>query len=340
MKITVDGGALCNQTSDFFGNYTFTKNLLLAFSKYSLSNIYLVYTFCDVNHIKGIKRNIKIKVLKPSFSWMSLRVPFEELKQRSNCFLALNQAVPRLTRAKIFSFSHGLSFLFYPNFYGKDAYSLKSQLTEMVNRSDTVIVSSRRVKDELTKLYPSVKACTVIPFGIPIDMLDFHAEKRKRFFLFVGMDHPVKNIRFILNAFKRFKKKPKYRGYKLILVSNFKYKYALPPDVDIVSNITRAGLLKLYQTATAYLSASYYESFNFPVLEALSQNCPVIAKSQAVIPEMTKFVSIADSNEGFDELMQRATTGKLMKKTRNSVLKAFSWEAYVEKLHGLYREFL
>ena len=45
--------------------------------------------------------------------------------------------------------------------------------------------------------------------------------------------------------------------------------------------------------ATALLTASHYESFNFPVLEALSQGCPVIGLKSAIIPEFKPYVNLA-----------------------------------------------
>ena len=48
---------------------------------------------------------------------MKARVSLEELVNEKDIFLALNQASPLFTGSRIISFSHGLSFYFYADFY-------------------------------------------------------------------------------------------------------------------------------------------------------------------------------------------------------------------------------
>ena len=91
----------------------------------------------------------------------------------------------------------------------------------MIKRSDKIIVSSQKVKTELLSINQSINTkIVVLPFGIPFDMKKSINKKRKNFFLYIGMNHPIKNIDFIKKAFKKFKESKEHEDYKLILVIN------------------------------------------------------------------------------------------------------------------------
>ena len=320
MKISVDGGALYQNNNQRFGTSIFSENLIKALQLYDKKNIYKIYTF---------------KNLKPKLLWMKGRISLEEFKDKQDIFLALNQALPLYTSGKIINFCHGLSYYFYPQYYPKkDVIRLNKQLKEMINRSDYVIVSSEKVKKELTIINYSVKDKTfVIPFGIPFDMNNDSGQARMTsfwgsaswrrlqnpYFLFVGMNHPIKNIDFIREAFEKFEGSKGFKKYKLLLVTK---------------NISRKKLKKLYQNATALLTASHYESFNFPVLEALSLGCPVIGLKSAIIPELESFVNVVSNKEEFVLQMKKITI-KPTVQSINRLYINFNWKNYVSTLISL-----
>jgi glycosyltransferase involved in cell wall biosynthesis len=203
----------------------------------------------------------------------------------------------------------------------------------MINKSKFIIVSSKKVKSELIKYGAKTHQTKIINFGIPNDMLTTSKRSPKKYFLFVGVNQKIKNIKFIINRFKEFLKFKK--DYKLILVLNNFIK-SNNKNIKILSNISRQRLQKLYLSANAYLSASYYESFNFPILEALSQKCPVISLKSSVIPEMQKYVNIANNSKEFLKLMQRSVNNDLKTVNINVIKRKFSWNNYVKKLYLLF----
>jgi glycosyltransferase involved in cell wall biosynthesis len=158
--------------------------------------------------------------------------------------------------------------------------------------------------------------------------------KREKFFLFVGANHEIKNIQFIVDMFEKFRGNEYFKNYKLYLVSHCKEFQS--KNVQVIPIVSRPELLTLYRTATAYLSASHYESFNFPVLEALSQKCPVVSLESAVIPEMKEYVYSAPNGKVFLEFMRRVAKGSLKKYSITDLHKQFSWEDYISRLRSLY----
>ena len=324
MKIALDCGALCSDIQ--FGTRTFTENFIKAVSLYDKKNKYVGYSFCSCNYKY---RNIKIQRLL-SFSWMNLAIPIEQLFRPADYFYALNQAIPLYTKAKIISFSHGLSFYYYPKLYKNDFNYLSNQLYAMIKRSEIIIVSSIRVKKEFDEIFPKHPLIKVIPFGIPFDMpllkLRQASVNKQKFFLFVGSNDPIKNVKFLVDMFLEFIKDKNYKDYKLYLVGEFEQYAKINQNILSFPSLSRGELKKLYQSATAYLTASFYESFNFPVLEALSQGCRVIGLESAIIPEMKEYVRIVNSKNEFKAQM------KIIEKNAYFNPTIFSWKTYIKHL--------
>jgi len=335
MKISVDGGALNPKNNQRFGTSVFSVNLVAALKLYDKKNQYFIYTF---------------KNLKPKLFWLKARVSLEELKQKKDIFLALNQAIPLYTSGKIITFCHGLSYYFHPQLYPKkDVVRLKKQLDEMLKRSDKIIVSSEKVKDELVLVRQSLDEGGLIidkihiePFGIPLDMLDTvttlirpykSCNRKYKYFLFVANNQKIKNLNFVINSF--IKSSLNKTGYKLFLVGDWKEYENKNKGIISIGNATRQKLKKLYQRAIALLTSSYYESFNFPVLEALSQGCPVIGLPAAIIPEFLPYVNLANNVEEFVEKMKKITK-KLDVQSINRLYTQFNWQNYVKNLVKLY----
>ena len=98
----------------------------------------------------------------------------------------------------------------------------------------------------------------------------------------------------------------------------------------------RTELCSLYRSATALLTASHYESFNLPILEALSQGCPIVALESAVIPEFQASVLTAHSRDEFIQHMNRSITLKLDTKKMQEIRKKYSWEHIVHTIQTYY----
>jgi len=303
MKISVDLGASFGK--GFFGTKIFSLNLKKALLKYDKNNQYFFYDE---------------KTVWPKIFWMKLGVSLKEWQLKPDVFLALNQALPFYFQKKAIAFSHGLSFYFFPKCYPKNVFDrLNNQLKEMIKKADKIVVSSKKVKDEFLLLFPKIEdRIYVLPFGIPFDCLKEKPRKTKeKFFLTLSGSQPIKNFSFIKKTFFAFKKKNP--DYKLINVEN----------------IRRKKLISLYQKATAFLTASYYESFNLPVLEALSLGCPVVGLESAIIPELRDYVNLTKDEDDFLRLMKeipKRPTTFLIKKLKEE----FSWKKYVKKLVELY----
>ena len=330
MKFSVDAGALCADKNHRFGNYIVTENLIKALRLYDHKNEYFFYTFCKKPHTKN---------LQPKIFWSTLRTSIEELIEKKDYYFALNQALPLFGHQKIISFSHGLSFHFYPKLYPDSAEKMKKQYEQMIKRSYKIIVPSIKVKEELISIFPPSLPLSprlqrsrklrrtgrkiecevvVIPYGVPFDMINDSKLRitpclpagrdyglRNKFFLAVGMDHPIKNQKILPKS---------------------KYKFI------VANNVSRTKLKSLYQKATALVTTSLYESFNLPVLEALSQGCPVIGLKSAIIPELTPYVNVCKNEKELLYMLDQAENNKLKMPDVKEIKNKFSWKNYVTNI--------
>lgn len=331
MQVGVDAGALCGKR---FGNYIYTENLIKAIKKYDKDNKYYLYSFCNKKENLTGNKNIVFKILRPKTNWINWAVRIEELVNNKDVFLGLNQSFPKSKSKKII-FSHGLSFIFNKNLYPDSYLKMKKQVESMIKLSDYIIVSSLKVKKEFETMYGRMEKIKVISFGIPFDFQKKLKTKRKNYFLNVGMNHPIKNIPYLVDSFKKFNKEQN-SSYKLYLVTDKKHSDLKDKNIMQLTKVSRPQLKKLYSEALGYLTSSLYESYNFPVIEALSQGCPVIGLNTAIIPEMNRFVNVVSSKKQFIENINNVSIGKYKKINIKALKKEFSWNKYISLLKKLY----
>lgn len=330
MKIGVDVGALCGKES---GNHTLTVNLINGLKKYDKKNDYILYSFCK--NKKGLKfpKNFNYKNLQPKYLWTEVALRYEQVINKTDIFLGLNQAFPKSSSKKII-FSHGLSFIYFKALYGENYKRLKNQLNKMLKDDKLIVVSSIKVKNEFKKIYNKSINIKVLNYGIPIDFLKNQKVKKKKYFLNVGNNHSIKNIRLLIKCFNSFIKLVD-PTYKLYLVTDKKYKFIKDKNVIQLTKLSRKALKKLYLYSKGYLTTSYYESFNLPILEALSQNTPVVALKGSYIPEMKKYINTAKTEVEFIEQMGHLRDLKMYINIPQ-LKRDFSWKKYVEELIKMY----
>ena len=339
--ISVDGGALYGKSFTHFGNYTFSEQLIRALIKYDQTNHYKVYLQEKYNDLPAQNQ----KVIVPRLGWLKLGISAQELINPSEIFLGLNQALPWYCPGKKITVCHGLAPLKYGQFYPDSQKKMQQQISNIVEKSDWIIVGSTKLRDSLNDIIrvekkiiikPKIK---VINYGIPELFLKPKKSVRKNYLLYVGSSHPIKNLNFIFNAFTEFKKLTKVNDYQLVLVGvgkNLNIPDQIKNKVITIPHAKGELLKKLYAQARCLVSASFEESFNLPILEALSQNTPVVATKNAVIPELISFVHVSQSSiSAFAKTLKQALDNP-KPINRLELIEQFNWQNFVKQLIRLY----
>jgi glycosyltransferase involved in cell wall biosynthesis len=115
---------------------------------------------------------------------------------------------------------------------------------------------------------------------------------KQPYFLYVGGFEPWKNVTVLVKAFARFGR----RDYTLVLAGALDghaaalralaAKCGVEQQVRFVGYQADSGLVALYSGAMALVHPSLYESFGFPLVEAMSCRTPVTASGRGAMREV------------------------------------------------------
>jgi glycosyltransferase involved in cell wall biosynthesis len=123
---------------------------------------------------------------------------------------------------------------------------------------------------------------------------------KEPYLLFVGSEHPRKNLRTVLRAFAILKREPRFRELKLLKIGSaggregpFRARtqralaeVGLERDVVFREGISDEELARCYSNAACLVLPSLYEGFGFPPLEAMACGCPVVVSTAGSLPEI------------------------------------------------------
>lgn len=331
-------------------------------SVYALRLLEHFYTLASENYrfVTFLKRAVQphmplendyfqYRVIGPPFGWSQLALPFNLRMQKDiDVFFTPAHYAPRNISIPSVVTIHDLSYFYYPeDFLKRDLYKLRNWTEYSIQNAASLIAVSECTKKDIIKFYeiPESKI-SVIHNGfekrierstltLPHD-LDTHP-----FILNVGTLQPRKNIATVIRAFSKFRKH--YRNHKLVVAGKTGWLYddlfKLTSESDLQDYVIFTGyvaddeLAAYYKKAFCYVTASLYEGFGIPVLEAMSYECPVISSNSSSLPEVAGDAAIYFDPKSEDELIMAFTKLAKDKKLRSlfiekgkNQIKKFSWE--------------
>lgn len=174
-----------------------------------------------------------------------------------------------------------------------------------VKYAKRIIAISEFTKNELLAYFPeSEKKITTTPLGV--DRQTFGRAHRNReyvlskyqlpdrFIICVATLSPHKNLDIVLKAIATLKAQRcivnlvlvgnKERAYEKIQTSIEKLRIA--DQVRILGYVPNLELSQIYTMANLFVLPSIYEGFGLPVLEAMSNGCPVLCSNAGSLPEV------------------------------------------------------
>lgn len=120
-----------------------------------------------------------------------------------------------------------------------------------------------------------------------------------------------------------------------------------PEVTKVFINPSQELIGSLYRGALAFISASYYESFSLPVLEAMSCGCPVVTTNTKGVTEYAKdyinclFTPIGNCQqlaENMKKIVHDATLREYIIAGGLATSKNYSWRATTKQLIEYYNE--
>ncbi|MBP7967699.1 glycosyltransferase family 4 protein [Candidatus Woesebacteria bacterium] len=247
----------------------------------------------------------KYRIVKGRFLWSQIFLPFELYMHKDiDIFFAPAHYAPRYCPVPIVVTIHDLSFFYFPNeFLQKDLYQLKNWTAYSIKKAKRIIAVSKTTKKDILKLYgvPDTQIDMVyngfekkIDKDEPITVLDKYNLHTGKYILYVGTIQPRKNLKTLIQAYDIFLKNNP--GYKLVLTGKKGWmfeetleaaqEHLKTKEILITGYETDENVIELYKNAFCYCLPSLYEGFGIPILEAMSNNCPVITSHTSSLPEI------------------------------------------------------
>jgi len=230
-----------------------------------------------------------------------------------------------------------------------------------IREATRILVPSKHTLEDVHRLLGVPRErIAIVPHGV--DRSRFRPRRDPpplpgRFVLYVGSEHPRKNLRLLFEAYATLRRDPRfcdlrlvkagrpggsqrdYRAQTLALVRGFD----LDGSVTVLGRIPGELLARLYSHAEALLFPSLYEGFGLPPLEAMACGCPVIASSATSVPEVVGEAAIVLDPTDPDAWVE--ATARLLgdPRLRGRLVDAglarargFSWEATARRTQEVY----
>lgn len=246
-----------------------------------------------------------------------------------------------------------------PNFRDRFYLSLDYQ---GIRKARKIIAVSQNTKRDLIKyLEIPEEKISVIYEGVDHNL--FKPVKRRMsdvpYILFVGSEHPRKNLAGLLKAFKKLKKEKRFKDLKLVKVGKAGGREAdfrkqtleavraleLEKEIEFTEFVLEEELPIYYSGAECFVFPSLFEGFGLPPLEAMACGCPVIVSNVASLPEIVgdagRLIDPHDENDLANALFEVLSDSQLKRELSTKGLeraRQFSWEKAAKETMEVYQE--
>jgi glycosyltransferase involved in cell wall biosynthesis len=362
MKIGID----CRLWSET-GVGRYIRNLVLNLQKIDKKNEYVLFVLSkDEGEILKQVQDDKFKTVIADVKWHTLKeqVKFPQILNSENLDLVHFPyfSIPIFYNRPFVVTIHDLitdhfssghaSTLPLPFYYlKKGAY--KFVMNQSSKKSKKIIAISDATKNEIVDhLIINPQKIAVTYEGIDEKISNVKNQisnpklKSRKYFLYVGNAFPHKNLDRLIEAFKILDS-----NANLILVGEKDYFYkrlkekveemGLSEKVIFLQNVSDGELSNLYKNALALIMPSLMEGFGLPALEAMANNCLVLASKIPSLQEICKDAALYFDPHNINDLAQKmkgAASGdngeKLKKGLERS--KFFSWEKMAKETLKIY----
>ncbi|MGD0728857.1 MAG: glycosyltransferase [Candidatus Micrarchaeaceae archaeon] len=218
---------------------------------------------------------------------------------------------------------------------------------KVVKYTEAIATNSDNTKAKIKSIFN--RNATVITPGV--EPKDFINEGYDKYFLYPSRIAEQKRQEYAIEAFQRFCKITRIKGYKLIIAGGLSKRYddfetyykklkaKRAKDVKFVLNPTDEKMKELYSRCTAVLFTAINEDLGIVPLEGMASSKPVISVNEGgpketIINAKTGF--LVNSEEEMARKMKfiienRSIAEKIGKEARRRVERHYSWDVFFNK---------
>ncbi len=259
-------------------------------------------------------------------------------------------AIKKNTGKKLIATIHSTE---YDRTAGKPWESISKEEKELIDRADTVVTVSRRLKEEIISLYKTDEKKISVIYNA-INKEKFTVIKRsngQKIVLYVGRLSVQKGIDNLIKAFSVVAKKNGDallyiigEGPELSNLINLSINLELADRIIFLGRVPDEDMEALYSIANVFVMPSVSEPFGIVALEAIASNVPTIVSSQSGVSEVirnTLKVDFWDTEQMADlilGLLDYSEINSELSKEAYKELDSITWEKAAEKFIELYKK--
>jgi alpha-1,3-rhamnosyl/mannosyltransferase len=246
--------------------------------------------------------------------------------------------------------------------------ALRLHIPLALRQARWILAPSVYVRDTIARRFPRVAAKIVVTphgsdpfFTRPLADAEELARARRhtgadRYFLYVGVLCPHKNVAGLIRAFARLKRRRPADPVRLVLAGLREHRHwesELAPLIRVLGlseAVVSTGyvddsiLRGLYRGAVALALPSFAEGFGLPLLEAMGCGTPVITSSVSALPEVAGDAALYADPSREDDIagaMERLLDDGALRRTLvsrgHTQLATFDWVSTVDRVLACYR---
>lgn len=258
--------------------------------------------------------------------WQFFFLPFELRKKNIEVLHSPNYITPLIKLGfKIIVTVHDLTFFIFPEkFTIIKRLFFKFFVPWFIKKADKIIAVSNNTKKDILRYFKIREEKIAVTFeSIPEyyrrdilpgnEMLEKYGISRK-YFLFVGMIEPRKNILTILKAYKKIENDLEAdlvivgkKGWYFKEIEEYfesLKKEGLKNNIIFTGYVSEPELKYFYKNALIFIYPSIYEGFGLPPLQSMACGVPVITSNTSSLPEVVGDAAIKVDPSDIDGLAE------------------------------------
>lgn len=311
-------------------------------------------------NIRIIEKSNPLLRRLPNLVWLNLMMPWIARRLHADLYFSPLPCIPFLLPRHLFRLIvvHDVVNIEYQStMQWTNILSNALFFSRSIRKANLIWTNSHYTRAKVQQYFPK-RRCKQIFTGCSVDRTLFRrlalteedraAVRRKyqinnRFLLFVGSLEPRKNLGYLLGLMPDIYNAT---GVQLVVVGGKRWKNSALNDIVQQDGFPRESvvfcnfvpnddLVRLYNMADSFISASLNEGFGMPQLEALSCGCPVITSRNSAMAEVAAGKSGAVAIKGYDRVQWISEIRKVINHRptpKDEEISLYDWGTIIPKL--------
>lgn len=295
----------------------------------------------------------RYRILKPKILWTQIVLPLAlfTARQKPDLIFSPTHYIPRFSPVKRIATIFDLSFLHFPEMFGKkDLWQLKNWTKFSVQNADHIITISNFSKQDIIAQYGIDKNKITVAYpGFNADVFKERKTKEDNYIIYIGTIQPRKNLKRLIEAVSRIENLKLLivgktegegrRGWKFEEILETPKRLGVEDRVKFLGFVPTEELQNLLSGSLAFVLPSLWEGFGIPVVEAMACGTPVIVSNVSSLPEVVGDAGLLVDSYSVDQIEQAIRSVVSDKKLRQKYSKAvlsqaqkFSWQKMAKQV--------